>query len=103
MFIHVYVMLVVPPKQIYARSCSLFPTELPNRNCKFSFAEQLPLWYHITSQLQLRAQLHPTSSQQLQVQLQMMGFSQAQLQVQLQIMGFSQAQLQSQLQMMGHS
>ena len=90
-------------KQIYAKSCSLFPTELSNLNCEWSYAEQLQLRYHFTSQLQLQAQLHPTSSQQLQVQLQMIGFSQAQLQVQLQIMGYSQEQLQSQLQMLGYS
>ena len=77
------------PQQIYARSCSLFPTELPNHNCEFSLGEQLQLRYHITSQLQQRAQLHPISSQQLQVQLQMMGFSRTQLQSQLQLMGHS--------------
>ena len=69
-FMFVYICLCnvgCSPKQNYARSCSLFPTELPNSNCEFSFAEQLQLRYHITSQLQLRDQLHPTSSQQLQM------------------------------------
>ena len=50
LFIHVYTCLCnvgCSPKQIYARSCSLFPTELPNLSCEFSFVELLQLRYHI--------------------------------------------------------
>ena len=95
-FLNIFTHKSCYPKQIYVRSCSLFPTDLSKCTCQFSYAEQLQLRHHFTQQLQLRAQLHPQLSQWLQVQLQMKGFSQAQLQVQLRIMGSSQEQLQTQ-------